>query len=406
MKCRFCNENLSLMMVDLGYAPPSNAFLYESDLCRPEIYYPLRVRVCEKCWLAQTEDYAREDQLFDQNYVYFSSVSKGWLEHARKYCKEVINELSLNEKSLVVELACNDGYLLKNFVSKKIPCIGVEPTESTAKIAKGLKIPIIQEFFTEELGRKIAQRQKVDLVIANNVLAHVPDINDFCRGVSLMLRKDGVATFEFPHLLNLMRLYQFDTIYHEHYSYLSLTAVKKIFKSNGLKVFDVKALHTHGGSLRVYACLKATHKKINKSVQNFTVEEKNFGLTKKNKYIDFQKKVNIIKNSFLEFLLKANTAGMTVSAYGAAAKGNTLLNFAGVKSDLLTCVYDENIYKQNKFLPGSHIPVLSPNFLIKNPPDYLVIFPWNIKSEIIKKYYFLRDCGTKFVTFEPGYREI
>jgi SAM-dependent methyltransferase len=406
MRCRFCNSQLELVLVDLGFAPPSNAFLSKEDMSRPETYYPLRVRVCENCWLVQTEDYAKESELFTSEYVYFSSVSTGWVEHARKYSQEMIDEYNLNKSSLVIEIACNDGYLLQNFVKKNIPCLGIEPTSSTAKVAKSLGIQVVQDFFTNNLVQKISINQKADLVVANNVLAHVPDINDFCSGVGATLKQGGIATFEFPHLLNLMKLCQFDTIYHEHYSYLSLSVVKKIFESSGLKIFDVKKIDTHGGSLRVYACLKKSDRDIANSVVEVLDEEDALGLSARDVYEDFQCRVLALKNNVLKFLLDSRLAGKVAVGYGAAAKGNTLLNFAGIKQDLLPFVCDESIYKQNKLLPGSHIPVHAPDLLTNNPPDYLLIFPWNIKSEIIKKYGYLKTSGTKFVTFEPHYLEV
>jgi len=406
MRCRFCDSQVDLVMADLGFAPPSNAFLSKADLVRPEIYYPLRVRVCASCWLVQTEDYTKENELFNSEYIYFSSVSKAWVEHARKYSEEMIGKYRLDKSSFVIEIACNDGYLLQNFVKKGIPCLGIEPTESTAKVAKNLGIPLVQEFFTRDIAKNISITKKADLVIANNVLAHVPDINDFCSGIAIALNQDGIATFEFPHLLNLMKLCQFDTIYHEHYSYLSLSAVKKIFEFNGLKIFDVKKIKTHGGSLRVYACLIKAKRKIDRTIDEILAEEDALGLNDRKIYQNFQSRVVATKNNVLKFLLDSSLAGRVVIGYGAAAKGNTLLNFAGVKEDLLPFICDENIHKQNKLLPGSHIPVYTPDLLVSNPPDYLLIFPWNIKSEIIKKYSFLKASGTKFVTFEPDYIEI
>jgi SAM-dependent methyltransferase len=406
MRCRFCKSQVDIVLVDLGFAPPSNAFLNKEDMSRPEIYYPLRVKVCESCWLVQTEDYAKESELFNSEYVYFSSVSSGWVEHARKYSEEMIDKYELSKSSLVIEIACNDGYLLKNFIKKNIPCLGVEPTGSTAKIAKSLGITLVQDFFTKNLAEKISINQKADLVIANNVLAHVPDINDFCSGVGIVLKHDGVATFEFPHLLNLIKLCQFDTIYHEHYSYLSLYAVKKIFEANGLYIFDVQKIGTHGGSLRVYACPAIAQREATSAIDEILAEEEILGLNALKIYQDFQSRVAGLKNQLLKFLIDSRLAGKLVVGYGAAAKGNTLLNFAGIKEDLLPYICDESIYKQNKMLPGSHIPVYSPEKLAARPPDYLLIFPWNIKSEIIEKYSFLKKSGTKFVTFEPDYIEI
>ena len=406
MGCRFCSGDVNLVFADLGFAPPSNAFLSKDDLDHPEKYYPLRAKVCESCWLVQTEDYTREDELFNSEYVYFSSVSKSWVEHARKFSEEMIEKFYYDKSSYVIEIACNDGYLLKNFIKKDIPCLGIEPTESTAKIAKKLGITVLQKFFTKEIAKNISITKKANLVVANNVLAHVPNINDFCSGIAIVLSDDGVATFEFPHLLNLIKLCQFDTIYHEHYSYLSLSVVKRIFGSNGLKIFDVKKIDTHGGSLRVYACLASSGREVMPSIDAILAEEITLGITQRKVYENFQNRVVDYKNEVLNFLLASKSSGLSVVGYGAAAKGNTLLNFAGIKEDLLPFVCDENIYKQNKYLPGSHIPVYSPDILRGNPPDFLLIFPWNIKSEIIKNYSFLKTGGTKFVTFEPTYKEI
>lgn len=402
MKCRHCAMPLRLTLVDLGAAPPSNAYLSEESLSRPETYYPLKVRVCDACWLAQTEDYTEADALFTQDYAYFSSTSASWLEHAQRYSQLVTERFGLNRESLVVELASNDGYLLKNFVAAGIPCLGIEPTGSTADAAQALRIPVLREFFNEPLGRRLhAQGQAADLIIGNNVYAHVPDINDFTRGMKALLKTGGTITLEFPHLLRLLTHTQFDTIYHEHFSYLSLYAVSRIFASCGLRVTDVEELPTHGGSLRVYGCHADDARGDSPEVARVLQAEQDAGLRSPQVYQDFQARVDEIKNGFLDFLIQQRRAGKTVVAYGAAAKGNTLLNYAGVKPDLLPLVCDAAAYKQGKFLPGSRIPIHAPDKLDAARPDYVVVFPWNIIEEVMQQNRHIRDWGGKFVTAVP-----
>jgi SAM-dependent methyltransferase len=402
MKCRHCFAELTHTFLDLGFAPPSNAYLTKDGLCKPEKYYPLKVMVCDWCWLVQTEDYAQADELFDAEYAYFSSTSTGWLDHARRYAEKMISDLGLNEKSLVIEIASNDGYLLKNFLKKKIPCLGIEPTASTAKAAESLGIPVIQEFFGEELGRQLANEgRQADLIAGNNVYAHVPDINDFTRGLKAALKPDGTITLEFPHLMRLLEFNQFDTIYHEHFSYLSLLTASQIFKAAGLKIWHVEELSTHGGSLRVYGCHEEDKRQTAPCVQAILDQEKERGLQEMSTYKNFQEKADRIKNDFLEFLVKQKKLGKVVAAYGAAAKGNTLLNYAGVKPDLLTYVCDAAYAKQNKFMPGSHIPIFAPQILCTQQPDFLVILPWNISEEVVEQNQELKDLGVKFVTAIP-----
>ncbi len=402
MNCRHCNTPIHHTFLDLGFAPPSNAYLSEEELVNWEKYYPLKIKVCNNCWLVQTEDYANAEELFDANYAYFSSTSTGWLEHAAKYAKAITLRLQLSQKSLVIEIASNDGYLLKNFVETRIPCIGIEPTVSTAVAAEKLGIPVIREFFGEALGKKLAETQKqADLIIGNNVYAHVPDINDFTRGLKAALKKNGTITLEFPHLMRLIENIQFDTIYHEHFSYLSLYTVSNIFRSVGLRIWDVEELPTHGGSLRIYGCHNDSAFITTPAVNSILLEETQRGLKALSVYQEFQKKADQVKNELLAFLIDQKKIGKKVGAYGAAAKGNTLLNYAGVKPDLLPYVCDAAIAKQGKYMPGSHIPILAPKMLAINSPDLVLILPWNIADEVREQNTDLLKKGTKFVTAIP-----
>jgi SAM-dependent methyltransferase len=402
MKCRHCASELTHTFLDLGFAPPSNAFLTKSDLTKPEKYFPLKVKVCDQCWLVQTEDYTQATELFDSEYAYFSSTSSGWLEHARKYAEKMIADLGLNKDSLVVEVASNDGYLLKNFVESGIPCLGIEPTASTATVAESLSIPVLREFFTENLGTRLAvEGRQADLIAGNNVYAHVPDINDFTRGLKAALKPGGVITLEFPHLMRLIEFTQFDTIYHEHFSYLSLFTVKRIFESAGLRVWNVEELSTHGGSLRVYGCHSESSQKTLPSVDVIIAEERVRLLQDISTYLAFQARADKIKNDLIEFLINQKKLKKKVVAYGAAAKGNTLLNYAGIKPDLLPYVFDAAEAKQGKYMPGSHIPILPPGALQENRPDYLLILPWNIADEVIAQMSCLAVQGTRFVTAVP-----
>jgi hypothetical protein len=403
MKCRHCQSELSLPLVDLGSAPPSNAYLTVETLRTPEKYYPLRVLVCTDCWLAQTEDYTQADELFDADYAYFSSTSTGWLAHAARYAEKMTQQLGLTQQSLVIEVASNDGYLLKNFVAARIPCLGIEPTASTAAAAEQLGIPVMREFFGEQLGKQLAAEGKqADLIAGNNVYAHVPDINDFTRGLRAALKVNGTITLEFPHLMQLLEHTQFDTVYHEHFSYLSLFTVSRIFQTAGLRVYDVEELSTHGGSLRVYGCHADDARSTSLAVINMLVEEKRQGLQAEDIYKNFQIRADKVKDDLLAFLIEQKRAGKTVAAYGAAAKGNTLLNYAGVKPDLLSFVCDAALAKQGKFMPGSHIPIFSPNALFEQRPDYVVILPWNIAAEVRQQNAELAKLGTKFVTAVPS----
>jgi SAM-dependent methyltransferase len=402
MNCRHCGAPLEHTFLDLGFAPPSNAYLRREDLARPEKYYPLKIKVCNQCWLVQTEDYAQADELFSADYAYFSSTSTSWLNHAANYAEAMIKRQQLNQSSRVIEVASNDGYLLKNFVAAGIPCLGIEPTASTAAAAEKLGIPVMREFFGERLGKQLTSENKqADLIAGNNVYAHVPDINDFTRGLKAALKPNGTITLEFPHLMRLLEHAQFDTVYHEHFSYLSLYTVGRIFEAAGLRIWDVDELPTHGGSLRLYGCHAEDTRQQADAVNAMLAEEVRQGLQRHATYRNFQAKADQLKDDLLTFLLEQKRAGKKVAAYGAAAKGNTLLNYAGVKSDLLPFVCDAAAAKQGKFMPGSHIPILPPAVLYEKRPDYLVILPWNIAEEVQQKNTFIRDWGGKFVTAVP-----
>ena len=403
MKCRNCNNELNHTFIDLGSSPPSNSYLTKEGLRVPEKYYPLKVKVCNQCWLTQTEDFVGTEEMFSKDYAYFSSYSLSWLEHARQYVEKMKLRLNLTEKSMVVEVAANDGYLLQFVQEVSIPCYGIEPTHSTAKIARERGIDIIEDFFGEISAKKLAsQRRQVDLAIANNVLAHVPDINDFIKGFLYLLKPTGVATFEFPHLLSLVQHNQFDTIYHEHYSYISLMAIQPIFEKNGLTIIDVEELSTHGGSLRVFVQRSDTGKHgINKAVQKLKEKEIKAGMNKIIFYQGFQRKAEKVKNDFLNFLIKNKMEGKNIAAYGAAAKGNTILNYAGVKPDLLPFIADGAPSKQGMFTPGGHIPIVNKDYLYNEKPDYILVLPWNLSEEIISQNSEAREWGCKFVTAIP-----
>ena len=404
MSCRFCKTEELFPFIDLGTSPPSNAYLSFDNLNKSERWYPLKVNVCPKCFLVQTDDYTDASDLFDQNYAYFSSYSKTMLEHSKKYVNEMLINYNLNENSYVVEIAANDGYLLQYFIENGVPCLGVEPTSSTATAARDKGIEIIEEFFGVNLAKKLTSCGKTaDLVIANNVLAHVPDINDFVQGVSILLNDSGVATFEFPYLINLIEKVQFDTIYHEHFSYLSLSTVSKIFTENGLEIFDVETHDIHGGSLRVFAQKNNTKDKykVTSAVKNILQYESINGYLTKEKYRGFQLKAEQLKDDFVKFLIEAKKNSKKVFAYGAAAKGNTFINFSGIRKDLIQCVIDRNPAKQKKYLPGSRIPIFDENEILSNRPDYIVILPWNLENEIISQLDYVREWGGEFVIAIP-----
>lgn len=403
MKCRHCGSELCLPFLDLGSAPPSNAYLTGNGLRAPETWFPLRLLVCESCWLVQTEDHAGREALFTDDYAYFSSFSSSWLAHAERYVQSMVGRFNLNSASRVVEVAANDGYLLQYVQANGIPCYGIEPTASTAQAARNKGIEIVGRFFGVELAEELASDgQQADLIAANNVLAHVPDINDFVSGFGRLLKPGGVATFEFPHLLRMVRENQFDTAYHEHYSYLSLTAVERIFAHKGLSVFDVEELPTHGGSLRVFAQRSDSGQQVvSPAVEVLRKVEADAGMTSMAFYSDFQSSAEKVKDDLVAFLIDAKRQGLKVGAYGAAAKGNTLLNFAGVRPDLLPYVVDKNPAKQGKFMPGSRIPIVAEAHLKQNRPDYVVILPWNLREEVVEQLAYIREWGGQFVTAVP-----
>ena len=406
MKCRHCGSELKLPLVDLGSAPPSNAYLTEQTLHAPEKWFPLRVLVCEHCWLAQTEDFAQANELFDAEYAYFSGFSSSWLAHSERYVADMVARFDLTADSHVVEVAANDGYLLQYVKARNIPCTGVEPTASTAAAARIKGIPVVEDFFGVRLAQElVAQGKQADLTAANNVLAHVPDINDFVAGFAKVLKPQGVSTFEFPHLLKLVEENQFDTIYHEHFSYLSLTAVNRIFSANGLTVFDVEEHPTHGGSLRVFA-QRSDSGQLPRSarVGDLLQREAQAGMLSADYYTGFQAKTDQVKNDFLVFLLDAKRQGKTVAAYGAAAKGNTLMNYAGIRPDLISFVVDRNPAKQGKYMPGSRIPILDEKKLKDAKPDYVVILPWNLRTEVMQQLEYISALGGRFVTAVPELR--
>lgn len=408
MKCRHCEATLDLTFVDLGSAPPSNAYLTREDLAAPETWYPLRVLVCTSCWLVQTEDHAGREELFAHDYAYFSSTSAGWLAHSRAYVEEMVRRFDLGASSMVVEVAANDGYLLQYVKAAGIPCYGVEPTASTAAAARSKGIEIEESFFGVALAKRLAAAgRQADLTAANNVLAHVPDINDFVSGFAALLKPQGVATFEFPHLMKLVAENQFDTIYHEHYSYLSLSAVRRIFAANGLTIFDVEELPTHGGSLRVFAQRADTglHASTRRVAELLAAEE-TAGVKSTAYYDGFQARAEKVKDDFTSFLIDAKRKGLKVGAYGAAAKGNTLMNFAGIRPDFIPYVVDRAASKQGKYMPGSRIPIVDEARLKADRPDIIVILPWNIREEVMAQLSYAREWGARFVTAVPELRMV
>lgn len=403
MKCRHCHAELNLQFMDLGSSPPSNAYLSAAQLPAPEKWYPLRVLTCTQCWLVQTEDCAHYAELFSDDYAYFSSYSTSWLEHSRRYVEAATRRFALSSASHVVEVAANDGYLLQYVKQAGIPCTGVEPTSSTARAARAKGLDIVEAFFGVALAEQlVADGKAADLMVANNVLAHVPDINDFVAGFARLLKPHGVATFEFPHLTQLVTKCLFDTIYHEHFSYLSLTAVRRIFEANGLGVFDVEEVDTHGGSLRVYAQRRATGERpVTDAVARLLKAEMEAGVNSVAYYAGFQKRADDIRDGLMAFLIEARRAGKRVGAYGAAAKGNTLLNYAGVRTGLLPWVVDRNPAKQGQYMPGSRIPIVDEAHLKRERPDYVLILPWNLKAEVQDQLAYIREWGGQFVCAVP-----
>lgn len=402
MICRFCANPLTQVFLDLGCAPLSNAFLTKQALNEPEVFFPLKLFTCDKCWLVQLEEVQARSTIFSSDYVYYSSFSSSWLEHAKNYAEYAISRLGLNSESLVLEVASNDGYLLQYVDALGIPCIGIEPTEGTAEAARKKGIETITSFFGLELAQQLAkQRGLADLIVANNVLAHVPDINDFVEGLSALLDINGTITAEFPHLLQLVSHRQFDTVYHEHFSYFSLHTICKIFSTHGLKIWDVEQLPTHGGSLRIWASHQDRACREHNSVDAILRLEMDAGMLDRSYYENFQVQADAVKNDFIEFLLTQKRAGHKVAGYGAAAKGNTLINYCGIKPDLLPYIVDASPHKCGRWLPGSHIPVIDESQIRTDKPDYIVILPWNLQSEITRQLAYTAEWDCQFVVAVP-----
>ncbi len=403
MRCRFCNTPLKTEFIDLGFSPPSNSFLTPEQLNGPEVHYPLKLMVCSDCLLVQIDEYKRSKDIFNDGYVYFSSISSSWVEHARRYSDGIIERLGLGPASSVVEIAANDGYLLQFFKAKGVPCLGVEPCANVAASAREKGLEIVTEYFSTMLARKMkASGQRADLIIGNNVLAHVPDVRDFVGGMKILLEQKGVITMEFPHVMRLLDENQFDTIYHEHFSYFSLHTVRRIFAEFGLGIFDVEELPTHGGSLRIYAGHLDESARVSQAVQGLLEREADRGMHGLEGYLGFQAKADKVKNDLLAFLIQVRRDGRTVCGYGAAAKGNTLLNYAGVRPDLLNFVVDASPHKQGLYTPGMHIPVRAPEVIQQVRPDYVLVLPWNIQAEIMTQLSFISDWGGRFVVPIPS----
>lgn len=403
MNCRFCQNKVTNEFIDLINSPPSNSYLTKEQLNEPEVYYPLKVMVCNHCFLVQVDEYKKSEDIFNSDYAYFSSYSTSWLAHSKRYAEMMVERFGFDKQSLVVEVASNDGYLLQYFKEKSIPVLGIEPTANTAAVAIEKGVPSVIDFFGVRLASTLVkEKQKADLLLGNNVLAHVPDINDFVGGIKLLLREKGVVTMEFPHLYQLVKNNQFDTIYHEHFSYLSFFTVQQIFEHHGLVMFDVEEIPTHGGSLRIFAKHQADNTKvITDNVQKLLDKEKAVGMNTLKYYEGFQKKVDKIKLDLLDFLLSQKKQGKKVVAYGAAAKGNTLLNYCGIKNDLIDFVVDASPHKQGKYLPSSHVPIVKEKEIKELEPDYVLILPWNIKQEIINQLNYIKDWDGQFVVPIP-----
>jgi 2-polyprenyl-3-methyl-5-hydroxy-6-metoxy-1,4-benzoquinol methylase len=401
-RCRFCGTPLEHTFVDLGVSPLANSYLRAEDLYKMEPFYPLHVYVCGECLLVQLEQWERPQRIFGE-YPYFSSFSDSWLQHAEAYVGAMISRFELNEHNQVIEIGSNDGYLLQYFLEHGVPVLGIEPAHNVARVASARGIRTLRRFFGERTAQKLASRCiQADLLIGNNVLAHVPNLNEFVRGLKIGLRRRGIITMEFPHLMRLMAEHQIDTIYHEHFSYFSFIAVEKIFAAHGLTIFDVEELPTHGGSLRIYARhSEDVSRPVSVRVEQLRLREVEGGFATLECYLDFKERVHETKRKLLEFLIFAKRAGKRVVAYGAPAKGNTLLNFCGIRSDFIEYTVDRNPYKQGRFLPGTHIPIHHPEKIKELRPDYLLILPWNLKDEIIEQMSFIRTWGARFVVPIP-----
>ena len=401
--CRFCQSSLNHTFVDLGMSPLSNGFLKSEQLNKAEKFYPLHAYVCEKCLLVQLEEFESPDHIFANDYAYFSSYSDSWLNHAKQYTELMINRFQFNQSSQVMEIASNDGYLLQFFQAQSIPVLGIEPATNVAQVAIQKGVDTLVKFFGVETAQElVGQGKKADLLLGNNVLAHVPNINDFVAGMKIVLKPKGIITMEFPHLLRLIEQNQFDTIYHEHFSYLSFVTVEKIFAHHGLTLFDVEELPTHGGSLRIYAKHSENNEiKIEQRVGKLKEVEKQKGLSDLHTYLSFSQKVQETKRKLLSFLIKVKMDGKTVVGYGAAAKGNTLLNYCGIRTDFIDYTCDRSPHKQGKFLPCTHIPIYSPDKIAETKPDYVLILPWNFKEEVTQQLSYIREWGGKLVVPIP-----
>ena len=400
--CRFCGSELHQIFVDLGMSPLANSYLTMADLQKMEPHYPLCIYICDRCYLAQLPVFETPEGIFT-DYAYFSSYSDSWLRHAKAYTDLMIERFGYNQSNFVIELASNDGYLLQYFKEKSIPVLGIEPAKNVALAANEAGIPTLVKFFGADTARELASENKyADLIVGNNVLAHVPGLNDFVNGMKIVLKKQGVITMEFPHLMRLVAENQFDTMYHEHFSYFSFTTVEKVFASHGLTLFDVEELPTHGGSLRIYARHSNDETKpVGKRVAELKSREDAAGMTKMEYYLSFGEKVKETKRKILEFLIKAKAKGKSIAGYGAPAKGNTLLNYCGVRTDFIDYTLDRSPHKQGQYLPGTHIPIYHPDKVREDKPDYLVILPWNLKEEIMEQMSYIREWGGKFVTLIP-----
>jgi 2-polyprenyl-3-methyl-5-hydroxy-6-metoxy-1,4-benzoquinol methylase len=401
-RCRFCQTPLAVTFADLGVSPLANSYLQASDLQKFELFYPLHAYVCPTCFLVQIEEISSPLEIFS-DYLYFSSYSESWLQHAAGFAREAISNYNLNSSSRVVEIGSNDGYLLRFFMEAGVSVLGIEPAENVAAVAQSKGIETVSRFFGSALaGELAAQGRQADLLVGNNVIAHIPDLNDLMRGLRILLKPDGVISLEFPHLLSLMEQNQFDTIYHEHYSYFSLTTIMRVFEAHKLKVFDAELLQTHGGSLRVYACHGRNEKRVfNRRVEEICQLEKIKGLTDLATYEAFSEQVKAVKRSILKFMVELKDQGSTIAGYGAPAKGNTLLNYCGIGPDFIDFTVDRSPHKQGLFLPGSRIPVYGPEYIDKARPDYLLILPWNLKDEITRQMEGIRKWGGQFITLIP-----
>ena len=402
MKCRFDGKELNNIFVDLIGTPISNDYLTKDKLNFSENYYPLKLFVNESNWLVQIDEFKSAHKIFGEEYIYYSSFSSSWLKHAENYVDMIVKRLKLNKNSIVAEIAANDGYLLQYFAKYKIPSYGIEPATGPAKVAKEKGVDIVEEYFGKDLARVLSVDRKADLIIGNNVFAHVPQINDFVSGLKILLNLKGVITLEFPHLMELVENNQFDTIYHEHFYYFSLTAVNAVMNKHELKIFDVERIQTHGGSLRIFIEHNNGPWTVKNNVINVLKDEENHGMKTLDYYTGFQGKINKIKNEYMLFMLKEKSIGKSIIGYGAAAKGNTFLNYCGIKQDLIDYVVDASPYKQNMYLPGSHIPIMSESEILKTKPDYILILPWNIKDEISNQLSYIRDWGGKFIVAIPS----